>query len=194
MTIKKNNINFAPKQLVYKKIIVAVTILACCACGVIMGGLGFNTYKQYSEVADLEAQVVQMQQVVNSSNLPKLEALRVQYAELTQNAGDNGTFIPATKYTYTEMINLVNKHIPNDFHIYAVNGKLSIAGVYSYSITLYSEERRDIADFLEALQGEDLAYCTVNSITKAQVNVGTQEEAEYQPMWLYVLNIGVGGL
>lgn len=193
MKIKKNSINFAPKQLVYRKLIIASCILGCCAFSILIAGLGMKTYDGYMAVTELETEVAQMQQVVDNSNLPKLEALRVQYAELTQNAGEDGTFIPTTKYTYTEMINLVDKHLPDDFHIYSIEGTLSNAGVYAYSLTLYSEQREDIADFLEDLQTEDISYCTVNSIKKSKVNVGTETEAEYEEMWLYTLNIRVGG-
>lgn len=193
MSIKKESINFAPKQLIYKKLIVASIVLGCVASGILMCGLGYKTYEKYIEVADIEAEVVQMQQVVDNSRLPELEALRVQCAELTQNAGEDGSFIPTTKYTYTEMINFVNSHVPTDFHIYAVNGTLSNAGVYSYNITLYSEDRKDISGFLDELYNEDIIYCTVNNIIQAEVNVGTADEPNYKDMWLYTVNIRVGG-
>lgn len=193
MVIKKESINFAPKQLIYKKLITASIVLGCVACGILMGGLGYKTYDKYVEVVDIEAEVAQMQQVVDNSRLSELETLRVQYAELTQNAGENGSFIPTTKYTYTEMINFVNSHVPEDFHVYAINGILSNAGVYSYNITLYSEDRRDISGFLDELYKEDIIYCTLNNISLAEVNVGTGVEPRYEEMWVYTVNIRVGG-
>lgn len=194
MSIKKGSINFAPKVLVYRKLIIASVIIVCITFGMMMCGLGVKTYQSYTGVIEIEDEVAQMQQVVDNSRLSELEALRVQYAELTQNAGENGSFIPTTKYTYTEMINFVNSHLPSDFYVKSVEGTLSNTGVYSYNITIYAEKRQDISGYLRELQAEDIVYCTMNSVSSAQVNVGTDERPEYAEMWVYTVNMRVGGV
>ena len=195
-TVVKKRINLAPHRFIYKQLLKAALVLVITGTVGVCGYMGYDTYKRYTDMLALEEEVSTMQQFVDNSRLDELERLREQYAQLTATAGED-SFIPATKYTYTEMFELVKKHLPDDFYLYGIVGELGKAGVYSYNITIYSAERKDISEFLREIQGEDIIYCTLNSIlpiTVEKPKVANKSDSKFVTYWVYTLQIQVGGI
>ena len=177
--VTKNIILFGKVKVVEKVVaIISALVIVVLAVLTILG---------YVQIGTLNREIKEDQKIIAEGRLDELNALKEQYDNLILGIDSgNITLIPNIDIKMTELFFIITKNKPDQVQLIGVDGQLKSSGEYTYRMEYASTDRTVISGFLEKLQGENLEYINISTISKSVVDENVR--------WIFSVTVKIGGL